>query len=205
MRILAISDVEEAVLYEETKQLKLGPVDMVLSCGDLKESYLSYISTVFHAPLFYVRGNHDKAIDPQQPLGENLHNRLIRYRGLKLMGFEGSPHYKRDAVQYKDNEITWLAMKGLAKTFLLGKPDMIVTHAPPLGVHDQPDYAHRGTAAYTELIQRLKPKYFLHGHTHLNYDRNTPRITRVGSTMVINVYGYYLLETKDEFTEVQGV
>lgn len=194
MRILAISDVEEAVLYEETKQQKLGPVDMVISCGDLKEAYLSYISTVFNAPLFYVRGNHDTQIDPRQPLGENLHNRQINYRGLKIMGFEGSPRYKQDAIQYSDGQITFLAIKAYLKTFWLGKPDLIVAHAPPLGIHDQPDYAHRGTGAYAELIKLLKPKYFLHGHTHLNYSRNISRITQQGPTTVINVYGYYLLE-----------
>jgi Icc-related predicted phosphoesterase len=194
MKILAISDVEEAVLYEETKRAKIGPVDMIISCGDLKESYLSYISTVYQAPLFYVRGNHDAKLDSGNPVGENLHGKLLNYRGIRLLGFEGSPFYSPHAVQYRETEIRLLALQAYVKSFFKGKPDIIVTHGPPQGIHDQPDFAHRGTAVYTKMIRSLKPGYFLHGHTHLSYQRNAPRLTRVGATTVINVYGYYFFE-----------
>lgn len=194
MRILAVSDIEEAVLYEETKQAKIGKVDLVISCGDLKLSYLSYLSTVYQAPLFFVRGNHDGFITPESQFGENLHNRFLKYRGIKFLGFEGSPVYSHEGVQYTKFSIGLHVKLAILKSIFFGAPDFVITHAPPQGIHDQPDYAHRGTVAYTRLIDWLKPKFFLHGHTHLNYNRNAPRITKIGSTTVINVYGYYLFE-----------
>lgn len=194
MRVLAVSDVEEPVLYEETKQKKIGKVDLIISCGDLKLSYLSYLTTVYQAPLFFVRGNHDQAITPELQFGENLDNRFVKYQGIKFLGFEGSPVYSREGVQYTDFKIGIKVQKAIYKSLIFGVPDCVITHAPPKGIHDQPDYAHRGTAAYTSLINRLQPRFFLHGHTHLNYNRNAPRMTQVGSTTVINVYGYYLFD-----------
>jgi uncharacterized protein len=72
MRILALSDVEEATLYEETMRAKIGNIDLIVSCGDLSIDYLSYISTVYGAPLFFVRGNHDQKISRDVEIGENL-------------------------------------------------------------------------------------------------------------------------------------
>ncbi len=194
MKVLAVSDVEEAILYEETKQTKIGKVDLVISCGDLKLSYLSYLTTVYQAPLFFVRGNHDALITPGSQFGENLHNRFVKYGGIKFLGFEGSPVYNHKGVQYTEFSIGFQVKMAILKSLVFGAPDCVITHAPPKGIHDQPDYAHRGTAAYTSLIDLIKPKYFLHGHTHLDYNRNAPRITQVGSTTVINVYGYYIFE-----------
>ncbi len=194
MRVLAVSDIEEPVLYEETKQIKIGKVDLIISCGDLKLSYLSYLATVYQAPLFFVRGNHDQAVTPELQFGENLHNRFVNYHGIKFLGFEGSPVYSREGVQYTDFSIGFQVKKAILKSFIFGVPDCVIAHAPPKGIHDQPDYAHRGTAAYTSLINLLKPRFFLHGHTHLNYNRNMPRMTQIGPTTAINVYGYYLFE-----------
>jgi Icc-related predicted phosphoesterase len=194
MRVLAVSDIEEPVLYEETKQTKIGKVDLIISCGDVKLSYLSYLATVYQGLLFFVRGNHDKAVTGELQFGENLHNRFVNYQGIKFLGFEGSPVYSNEGVQYTDFSIGIQVKKAILKSLILGSPDCVITHAPPKGIHDQSDYAHRGTAAYTDLIKWLKPRFFLHGHTHLNYNRNAPRITQIGPTTVINVYGYYLFE-----------
>ena len=191
MRILAVSDVEEDVLTE-TKTI--DGIDLIISCGDLNESYLSYLSTVYGAPLFFVRGNHDLAITPDIVVGENLHNRLIHYHKLKLLGFEGSPNYTRDAVQYNDGEMYIMVAGSFFKAVFKGKPDIIVTHAPPKGLHEGDDFCHRGFKAFNWAISRFKPRFFIHGHTHLNYVRNSPRISMVGQTKVINVYGYHVFE-----------
>ncbi len=193
MKILAVSDVEEPLLDAESK--RVSGIDLIISCGDLNESYLSYLSTVFGAPLFYVRGNHDQAITPCMSLGENLHDRLVKYRNLKMLGFEGVLDYTtQSVVQYSEFELNWMIRKFYIKAFFRGKPNIIVTHAPPQGLHEGSDYAHRGPKAFRKLIDHFQPEYFLHGHTHLNYQRNLPRITQVGATKVVNVYGYYVFE-----------
>ena len=59
MKILAISDVESKYLWDYFQPEKLEGVDLILSCGDLKASYLTLLATFTHAPLLYVHGNHD--------------------------------------------------------------------------------------------------------------------------------------------------
>ena len=67
--------------------------------------------------------------------------------------------------------------------------DILITHAPPQGIHDQPDPCHRGFAALRDFLRRFRPRYHLHGHIHI-YDRQTATRTQFGDTTVLNAYGY---------------
>ena len=67
--------------------------------------------------------------------------------------------------------------------------DVLVTHAPPAGVHEGDDPSHRGFRAFRWLIDTFRPRYHLHGHAHV-YDRRTPTLTTLGATQVVNVYPY---------------
>lgn len=193
MRILAIADVEEETMYEERMRLKIGRVDLIISCGDLSEDYLSYVSTVYGAPLFYVRGNHDQAITRATAVGENLHNRMVHYKGFKFLGFEGCPRYNNGVVQYTENQMKQMVYQSVFKTWFRGRPDVVVTHATPKGIHEGPDFAHRGFVAFNQLIKHSTPKYFLHGHNHLIYNPlDKARVSENGKTLVINVYGHYV-------------
>ena len=49
MKILAISDVESKYLWDYFQPEKLEGVDLILSCGDLKASYLTLLATFTHA------------------------------------------------------------------------------------------------------------------------------------------------------------
>jgi Icc-related predicted phosphoesterase len=70
--------------------------------------------------------------------------------------------------------------------------DVLITHAPPFGIHDDADLPHQGFSVFLKLMQRFRPRYLLHGHKHI-YGLDTWR-TRFGETEVINVYPYRLLE-----------
>lgn len=59
MRILALSDHESPYLWDYFTRDKLDGIDLILSCGDLKAEYLSFIATFAHCPVLYVHGNHD--------------------------------------------------------------------------------------------------------------------------------------------------
>jgi len=37
----------------------IGPIDLIVGCGDLECDELSFIADGFNAPLVYVHGNHD--------------------------------------------------------------------------------------------------------------------------------------------------
>ena len=71
--------------------------------------------------------------------------------------------------------------------------DLLVTHAPPRGVNDRPDPAHRGFETLRGFLEQWKPPYQVHGHIHL-YDRSLPYQQRFADTDVINVFPYRILE-----------
>ena len=72
--------------------------------------------------------------------------------------------------------------------------DILVTHAPMRGVNDLDTPAHRGFECFSALIDRWQPKWFLHGHVHLNYGMNLPRKAERGQTQIVNAYEYQVIE-----------
>lgn len=75
-----------------------------------------------------------------------------------------------------------------------GGVDIILTHAPPRGCGDGDDPAHRGFECFNRLIEEYRPRYFIHGHQHLNYRTFSQRVIQRGETTVINACGRYELE-----------
>ena len=59
MKILALSDQENPMLWDYFNPRQLEGIDLILSCGDLDPKYLSFIATFAHGPVLYVHGNHD--------------------------------------------------------------------------------------------------------------------------------------------------
>ena len=73
--------------------------------------------------------------------------------------------------------------------------DIFITHAPPWGTHDRTDKPHQGIKAFSWLNSVFHPSYHFHGHIHL-YRPDAQIITMVGSTLIVNTFGYH--ETKWE-------
>ena len=59
MKILAISDVPSKALWDYGTREHLEGIDLILSCGDLPQKYLEYLTNFTAAPILYVHGNHD--------------------------------------------------------------------------------------------------------------------------------------------------
>ncbi|NLK07085.1 MAG: metallophosphoesterase [Firmicutes bacterium] len=195
MYVLAVADHIDPLLYDHYRPERFPKIDLILACGDLKQWYLSYLMSTFNAPLYYVRGNHDLSFEQTPPDGgEDIHGKLVNYQGIRILGFEGSQIYTRDAVQYTERQMHWQYLRTRPKLWYRGGVDIVITHAAPQGVHDLPNVAHAGFATYRKIIAKHSPKYFIHGHTHLNYGRGQKRVTKVGDTYVINAYGFYLLD-----------
>lgn len=197
MRVLAISDViTESLFSPAVREMACG-VDCVLSCGDLPSDYLEYIVSLLDVPLYYVMGNHGaRGGDRVYPDGcFNLDGRVVEFRGFLLAGLEGSPRYN-DAprFQYTENAMA-LKIARLAPNLWSNRVrrgrflDVLLTHAPPFGIHDGSDVAHRGFKSFLAFIDRYHPNYLIHGHQHI-YDSRTIRETVRGHTLVINAYGY---------------
>jgi Icc-related predicted phosphoesterase len=86
-------------------------------------------------------------------------------------------------------------VRGLRLRFrLFGAPDIVVAHAPPRHVGDAEDRCHLGFETFGELIVKYRPRYFIHGHIHRNFENDADRLLQVGDTRVINAYGYVVLD-----------
>ncbi|HHY98195.1 MAG TPA: metallophosphoesterase, partial [Firmicutes bacterium] len=200
LKILVVADREEPLLYDYFNPERFSDIDLVISCGDLPGEYLSFIATMLNVPVFYVRGNHDVSYASRPPEGcTNIDGRVVNYKGIRIAGLEGSRRYTDDAVQYSEREMFWKLIALKPKLWLSRGIDILVTHAPPYSVHDLPDVCHQGFKVFLKMIKSYKPRYFLHGHVHLNYKARQERITRVASTCVVNGHGFYILnyETSD--------
>lgn len=205
MKILAVSDQVVPDLQGPSLRQRFDHVDMVLSCGDLPYSYLQQIAATLGVPCFYVHGNHDQ---PEYlssgdtliaPCGwTDLDGRTIQARGVLLAGLEGSMRYRPDApYQYTEVEMA-LKVWGLAPALAVNRlrhgryMDILISHSPPLGIHDGEDLAHRGFQALRGLVRHFRPRYLLHGHQHTH----TPETcqTRHLCTEVVNVHPFRVIE-----------
>lgn len=146
---------------------------------------------------YYVRGNHDTIYNENPPLGcMNIDGKVIVHDGIRIMGLEGSMWYGGRGVEYTENQMSWKISRLKFKIWRKGGIDIVLTHAPPKGIHDGKDVCHAGFACFVKLIKRYKPQYFIHGHTHMSYGYSKERITEINGTKVVNVDGYYIFEIK---------
>lgn len=195
MKILCLSDEECPALWDYYTPGKLKGYDLILSCGDLKASYLSFIVTMARCPVLYIHGNHDTGYSRKPPEGcDCIEDQLVEYNGLRILGLGGCRRYRPGDHQYTEKEMRKRIRKLRFKLWWHKGVDIVIAHAAPYGIGDDNDIAHRGFEAFVELIEKYQPKYFLHGHIHMNYGQNIQRIKQVGDTQVINVYERYELD-----------
>ena len=199
MKILAVSDEVCKGLYDYYAPGKLDGYDLIISCGDLKPQYLSFLVTMTRVPLLYVHGNHDGRYEKTPPEGcDCIEDKLIVYKGLRILGLGGSKLYSGDPHQYTEKEMRMRILKLWWKIRKHKGVDIVVSHAAPEGVGDAEDYAHRGFASFLKFIDKYHPKYWIHGHVHMNYGVDMVRINEYNGTKVINAYERYVLEIPDE-------
>ena len=195
MKILAISDVESKSLWEFYTPEKLQGVDLVLSCGDLDPRYLSFLATFTPAPVLYVHGNHDTKYKERPPEGcECIEDTIYRFRGVRILGLGGSMRYKLGPNQYTPQEMERRLRRMRWKLWRAGGVDILLTHSPALGHNDGPDLPHIGFQTFRTVIDTYHPRYFIHGHVHLNYGATLERVTQIGDTTVVNAYERCLFE-----------
>jgi Icc-related predicted phosphoesterase len=201
---MLIADYVHPFVYRESFPEGVPEVAAVLAAGDLPGHYLEFVATKLSAPVLYVHGNHDNerlregAVwrDPQGVIA--VHGRVVEAVGLVVAGWGGVPKYREDGDgQFTEAQARWGFGK-LSRQLLLrrlaGKRqlDILLTHAPPLGEHAGSDHAHRGCPAMTRFALAQKPALLVHGHIH-EYEGKKFE-TRLGSTRVINAYGYRIVE-----------
>ena len=195
MKILSLSDRVDPVLVERIRAAKVSAVELILSCGDLPPEYLTSLANALDAPLFYIKGNHDIRYDTKPPEGcTNIHNKLVQFNGLKLLGLEGSRWYNGGPYQYTEKQMQKIIRGLKLGMWWQGGVDVIISHAPLRHINDAEDRCHRGFKSFHQLIERYAPKYFIHGHIHREFDSRQQRITTVKRTKVVNSYGHFFFE-----------
>ena len=198
IRILAISDEPDASLESVATRQAIGAVDLVIGAGDLQPEYLSFVTDAFGAPLVYVRGNHDVGAawaDTQRHILPRpmVDATTVTELGLRIIGFSGSPTYSGRGMEVSGPAM-W-ARASVAWLRTLGRrPLLVVSHAPPRGVNDDTDLAHRGFTSFRWLVRRLGPPLWLHGHTALVRRGIDARCERYAGTLFYNCTGATLIE-----------
>ena len=214
VRVLAVADEVSDVLWGP-RAAALAP-DLVLAAGDLPWDYLEFLASTTNAPVLFVPGNHDPAVprlrvhrsgqflragmpcEPPRPVGcHAVDGTVLDAAGLRVAGLGGCVRYRPGPNQYSQREYRGRATRLLRRVARLarrtpGAVDVLLTHAPPRGLGDEDDRPHVGIEALHPLLERLTPRWHLHGHIH---PYGLPRPDRVrGATTIRNVIPYRLIE-----------
>jgi len=205
-------------VYSPQIKERFSDIDLILAAGDLPLDYLDYIISSLNKPLFFVFGNHHtdelkhyKKVwnDPISREDEEYMGCGAVYLGTKvktedkfiLAGLGGSMRYNNGPNQFTDFdmyiEIIKLIPRLLWNRISRGRYlDILLTHAPPKGIHDKKDKCHWGFKAYLWFMKVFKPKLLVHGHIHL-YDLSDVRCTKWKNTLVVNSYSHYVVNLDD--------
>lgn len=206
MKILTVSDkVEKSFFKENLLREKCQGIHLILACGDLPPYYLEYLLNSLNVPLYYVPGNHDE--QPYQPCSTkklfakgciNIDQRIIVSKGLLIGGLAGAFRYKKGKYLYTEAQMHRKALS-MIPHLLVNKIkykryiDILITHAPPFGIHDEKDLPHRGFKEFLKFMKTYSPVYLIHGHTTPQAGKEITTSWYL-STRVINTNPYRLLE-----------
>ena len=195
MKLLLIADEKDPFLWDYYRPGVLKGYDMILSAGDLNYNYLEFLVTMANRPLLYVHGNHDVIYESHPPEGcDCAEDRVTLCKGLRILAFGGCMMYNGNPHQYTEKQMEKRIRKCRRAVKKAGGVDIILTHAPPRGLGDGEDLCHRGFECFRTLIEEYQPRYFIHGHQHLNYASRGQRVRQYGGTTLINACGRYELE-----------
>ena len=202
-RILAVADEIDRSLESPATRAGLGPIDLVIGCGDLPVDYLQFVTDAFDVQLAYVRGNHDVGgawatgdatrLHLPEPLADG---HPWTDGAVTVIGFSGIPRHGGSGLQVSSLS-RWSAVLGAwlrAGRRRSDEPVLCISHVAPRGINDGPDRFHRGSWALRWLAQRLEPPLWLHGHTTLLTRHLEDRCIQHGRTLFYNTVGAVLVE-----------
>jgi Icc-related predicted phosphoesterase len=205
VKILAVSDEVVERLYSLCSSGHFRDIELILGCGDLPYPYLENLLTFLNIPLLYVPGNHDPNYNHENTLahvegGTNLDLKAVRHKRFLIGGFGGSIRYRPDGTnQYTQSEAYLRAFRMLPGMLFnhinYGRPlDILITHSPPFGIHDEESHAHQGLKAINWLLRVAQPRYHFHGHTHFQRRNLSASESNQGITKIVNIFPYKILE-----------
>ncbi len=219
MKILCIADHVDSLVYNQSIKSRFGDVDLVISSGDLPLYYYDFIMTSLNKPLLFVFGNHQLKLLKEfkgridiiksdlwersqtkhhAPRTSYVGTKVVRNKSVLIAGLGGSMWYNGGENQYTDFQMFFSILR-IMPSLLLNRIiygrflDILITHAPPYGIHDRPDRCHTGFKVFLWFMRVFKPRYLVHGHVHI-YNTNEERISHYYATTVVNAYDHQLIE-----------
>ena len=199
MKILAIADEESSYLWDYFEKSKFEGIDLIISCGDLAPEYLSFLTTLTSIPVLYVHGNHDGKYDKNPPEGcICIEDKIYVHGGVRILGLGGSMRYSTGNYQYTESQMSLRIRKLAFQLFRRRGFDILVAHAPAFQLNDGEDLPHQGFKSFLLLMEKYRPRFFLHGHVHMSYGRKHKRYDKYEDTHVINAYERCIFEYEDE-------
>ncbi len=192
MNILVLSDIESKSLWDYFEKEKLEGIDLILSCGDLKPQYLEFIATFAKVPVLYVHGNHDACYLDTPPNGcICIDDDIYIHNGIRILGLGGSMRYKEGPFQYTQKQMHTRVRKLRKKLHKTKGFDILLAHSPAYRIDDDDDLPHQGFMDFVTLLDKYRPRYYIHGHVHLSYGRKFKRINKYHDITIINGYEKY--------------
>lgn len=192
MRILAIADDISKYYYDFYTPGKLDEFDLILSCGDLSRTYLEFLVTMAHCPLLYVRGNHDDRFMQDPPEGcICIEDQIYVHEGVRILGLGGSYRYRNGENMYTERQMERRIRRLRFKLWRSKGFDILLTHAPARHINDFDSLSHRGFECFVNLLEKYRPKFFIHGHIHKNYGIDIPQKTEKDGIVIINAYEHF--------------
>ena len=199
MKILAIADEESKYLWDYYEKSKLEGIDLIISCGDLDPRYLSFLVTLSSVPVLYVHGNHDGKYENIPPEGCTcIDDQIYVHKGIRIMGLGGSMRYRPGPHQYTEREMKKRVKRMWSKILWRRGFDILVAHAPAFQLNDGRALPHQGFQIFRTLMEKYKPRFFLHGHIHQSYGKEYKRYDKYQDTHIINAYERCVFDFEDE-------
>ena len=220
MKILCVADHIDPLVYSPGIKKRFGEVELVLSAGDLPHSYYDFIMSTLNKPLLFVFGNHNLRFMPLYRRGTDyfgrgelpgqtgsaylpsgavhMDGRVRKVKSVLVAGLGGSRWYNGGENQFTDFRIALKLVRMIPRLLFNrlrhGRAlDVLLTHAPPFGIHDGPDRCHLGFKPLLWFMRAFRPRYLIHGHIHL-YSSAAARSSRYHETSVINAYDHVLID-----------
>ena len=163
----------------------------MLAAGDLPWDYLETIVAALGVPAAYVPGNHDPRPQARRPRAGQRRRAVLDVGGLRIAGLGGCVRYNDGRHQYTQERVR-PPCRRLIRRAADGPVDVLLTHAPPLGLGDEPDPSHVGISALHAVIEALRPTWHLHGHIHPYGMHKADR--QLGPTTIRNVIPWQVLD-----------
>lgn len=204
MRIVATSDthfpVDPAMIPDGDVFIHAGDL---MSTGYLDDWHknIAWLAALPHKIKLYVPGNHDFHLEVYP--GPALQD--LRKRGVMVLGLPGNSQYNTFMLPNGKRVLGAAQVLNLPRwafntteeniekyfsQYIVGVPDIVVTHQPIYGILDRSDQGNEltGSKSYLNYLKScyVTPKYWIHGHIHEQYGKATFLDTTVYNVAMCN-------------------